>query len=126
MNFSDAIAAHMDWVVKFQAAIEQAGSVLLDVEAIASDNECTLGKWLYSELDGYSECASFIQLKSSHANFHLQASKISRLINDHHPDAAQIMLSSTGEFFRASRDVIMSIELFRRALADAEIAERSQ
>jgi len=114
MNFADAITAHLDWVNRFQVAIAEENPELLDAETIALDNVCALGKWLYSELGYYSDHPSYIRLKVRHADFHLQASLIAHLINDRHPDAAQIMLSSTGAFFRASREVILSIEQFRK------------
>ncbi len=110
MIFSDAINVHMDWFAKFQAAIELGGSPQLDVETIGLDNVCALGKWLYSEFEGYSDRESYLQLQFNHASFHQEASKIARLINENNPDAARSMLSSSGAFFRASRRVIMSID----------------
>lgn len=102
----------MDWVKRFQVAIADENPELLDAETIALDNVCALGKWQYSELGCYSDHPSYNRLKDSHADFHLYAGVIAHLINDRHPDAAQIMLSSTGEFFRASREVVLSIEQF--------------
>lgn len=118
MNFSDAITSHMQWIERFTDAIAQ--NEQLDPGHIAQDHLCKLGKWLNNDMHHHAGHASYDQLKSSHAEFHRQASEIARLINEQHPDAHQIMFSSTGDFYRASREVILALEKFRLELENTE------
>lgn len=111
MNFSEAINAHMKWVNIFLGAIERKEQ--LDHEHIALDNACALGKWLHDEMHRHADCPAFAHLKHCHAEFHRQACEIAKMINANNPEVAQKMLSSTGVFYRASREVVLAMETFR-------------
>lgn len=114
LDFTAVAKAHADWKVKLRQAIENKEQV--DVETLAMDNVCMLGKWLYDEgtqqqlagIEAYRECVH------NHAHFHLEAAKVAREINRGNYDRASELLTLGHPYAQASADVAMSLHELRR------------
>jgi Chemoreceptor zinc-binding domain len=101
MNFEEARKKHAEWRVKFRSAIT--AKATLDAEAIAKDNCCDLGKWLHGEAKlKYAKYSSYTECVTKHAQFHVEASKVARVINAKQYDDAQALLGVGSGFSRAS------------------------
>jgi hypothetical protein len=49
----------------------------LDIATVASDCQCTLGKWLYNDaLQQFGKSEDYRELRQVHADFHLKAGEI--------------------------------------------------
>lgn len=108
MDLQEAIKAHSEWKMKLRSAI--ASHSTLDVETIAKDNCCALGKWLHGEahtrfgkLQSYRECLRL------HAAFHKEASGVATAINQARYSDAEKMLSSGLPYAVASQAVVIAI-----------------
>ena len=101
LNFDSAIHKHALWKSRFRTAISQCAS--LDVPTIEKDHCCELGKWLLG--DGHS---TFGHLRShaycvlNHAEFHKEAGKVARLINEKKYAEAESLLADESHFSRLS------------------------
>ena len=116
---SDLIKSHAKWKMKLATAV--ACAEWLDVENIAKDNCCTLGKWLnsedtvlkISELHHYRDCVE------KHTAFHIEAAKIAEMINTKRNDEAISLLHcNTSVFNSISNAVILSIFLLFQELEE--------
>lgn len=77
LNFRTAIDAHMKWKVRLHETIQGTSPEQLDPNHICQDDQCALGKWMYS-IGGlkYSHLPEFRELKQTHAEFHCCAALI--------------------------------------------------
>lgn len=85
-----AIEAHTQWRNNFQRYLTASihgkatlsGSMMnsesFDSQIIEQDNQCALGKWLYSH-EKLHDTPEFIELLASHRHFHQQAGQILQL-----------------------------------------------
>lgn len=110
-NVDEAISAHLNWVARFLAAIKSGEK--FDTETVARNDRCELGKFIHTISHQHMSDPVIQRLEGTHDNFHLIASEIAGLINEEHPDAARVLLSSNGKFYLASRQVILALEDFR-------------
>ena len=80
MNLDNAIQAHANWRAKLRTAVTQRES--LDADTVSRDDCCELGKWLHGAGGSqYGGKPSFVNLLESHRQFHQEAGKVARLIN---------------------------------------------
>ena len=95
MILDDAISAHADWKTKFRTAINRQET--MDDAAIAKDNGCKLGAWLYSEGKAkHGNTKEFASLVAKHKDFHSAAGSVARLINaKKFPEAEKAIGSGT-------------------------------
>jgi len=101
MDFEEARKKHAEWRVRFRSTITKKET--LDADAIAKDDRCDLGKWLHGEAKGkYSRLNAYSRCVKEHANFHLEASKVARVINAQKYDEAHAMLGIGSGFSTAS------------------------
>lgn len=114
VDLNEAIKAHSEWKMKLRGAISTQTS--LDVQAIAKDDCCALGKWLHGEskarfgaLPAHTDCMRL------HANFHKEAAKIAKAINDKHYAEAEAMLGTGTPYATASQSVVIGIGTLKRA-----------
>lgn len=114
MDFTNAVDAHVAWIMKLQEAI--AGGVKLDVAEVGKDGLCELGKWIYSLGAVYQDRAAFRNLKSKHAEFHQCAGEVVRKVNAGDVEGALSMVSKGGEFIRVSTDTINAIMALKKEL----------
>ena len=108
IDLNQAIDRHAQWKVKFRVAITEHET--MDVETIAKDNCCELGKWLHGEAKSkYGHLSSHSDCVAKHAAFHIQASKVAAAINDKKYAEAEAMIEMNTPYSNASRDVAGAI-----------------
>jgi len=117
MNFTEATNAHTDWKIRLRGAISEEST--LDLDAIASDECCELGRWLhgpskarYGTLPAHGECLV------AHARFHLRAADVAATINARSYADAEQMLGAGTPYALASRAIVLSIEVLRRQIGE--------
>ena len=101
LNFDTAVHKHTLWKARFRSAIDQ--KTLLDASAVEKDYHCDLGKWLLGDgrsLLGHHK--SYEHCVQTHAEFHQEAAKIARHINEQKYDEAEILLGDESHFARLS------------------------
>jgi methyl-accepting chemotaxis protein len=101
MDFEEARKKHAEWRLKFRGAIS--GKEVLNADLIAKDDQCMLGKWLHGEAKiKFGRSAAYAQCVEKHAQFHLEASKVAKVINARQYTEATAMLGIGTGFSRAS------------------------
>jgi hypothetical protein len=104
INLDNAIKAHADWRTKLRSAASSHTQV--DAESIARDDCCELGKWLHgSGSSKFGAKPTFVALIDGHREFHIEAGKVARVINQGDGSKAAQMLESGTAFARASGEV---------------------
>jgi methyl-accepting chemotaxis protein len=113
MNLDDAIAKHAEWKLKFRSAISKQET--MDVDTIAKDNCCELGKWLYGEgKSKFGHLASYSACVTKHAAFHIEAAKVAKAINSKKFQEAEAMISSGSTYSAASSAVGTAIMALKK------------
>ena len=107
MNFDDAIAAHIKWKVRLSQFIDGTSSEKLSSDTICKDNLCDLGKWIYGEGAQYKKAPHYQDLVKKHANFHLCAAEVVKMVEKGDRPGAKNALS--GEFAAASKETVTAI-----------------
>jgi methyl-accepting chemotaxis protein len=114
MDFDDAIAKHALWKSTFSVAIATGDE--LDVEVIASDNCCSLGRWLHSDAAGViNDHRTRMVCVAAHLNFHREAARVARLINSERLDDASQLLGEGSPFAEASAEIINLLRAIQAA-----------
>ena len=104
INLDNAIKAHADWRAKLRTAANHGDS--LDADTIARDDCCDLGRWLHGPGGAkYGAKPSFVSLIGAHAQFHKEAGKVARVVNQGDGSKAIQMLESGTSFAAASSEV---------------------
>ena len=104
INLDNAIQAHANWRAKLRTAVAQKET--LDADTVSRDDCCELGKWLHGAGSSqYGGKPSFVQLLESHRQFHQEAGKVARLINQGAYSEAEKQLESNTGFSNASQKV---------------------
>ncbi len=112
MNFDEAREQHAQWRFKFRGAIRQ--NETMDVAAIAKDDQCDLGKWLYGEAKGkYSRLSSYTDCVKTHAHFHVAASNVAKVINEEKYKEAWALLGMGSEFSLATAAIVSALDLLQ-------------
>lgn len=105
LDFKSAVDAHMKWKVRLEAYINGTSTEKLNVDTVCRDDQCPLGKWIYSRgisEFGYSE--TFFDMKAHHANFHTCAGDVLRAAQAGEKEKALHLLHQ-GDYVRASERV---------------------
>jgi hypothetical protein len=76
MKLQDAITAHVNWKLRIHALLTGKLADKLDPAAIARDNVCDLGKWIWGEGKNEIPQATLAELRATHAEFHREAARI--------------------------------------------------
>lgn len=87
--FYTAVEAHIAWKLRLQKHLDGTSTESLDPDHICKDDQCVLGKWIYSDGQQYKGNEAFDDLRSTHANFHICASEIIRRKNEGDPSEAE-------------------------------------
>ncbi len=83
MEFKTALEAHYAWRQRFRDAIEARQT--FDVDTIAKDNQCALGKWLYDDAAlVHGALPDYAAVINTHAAFHTEAARLAALVNKRH------------------------------------------
>ena len=108
MDLKQALAAHVEWKIKFRTALANKES--LDAATIARDDCCALGKWLHGESRAkFGKLPSHVLCVARHAEFHTAAAGLARLINGGNYAEAEAMLAPNTPYSRASAAVASAI-----------------
>ena len=101
--FQKAISTHSAWRGRLKTA-SASGTLDVPVGTVKADNQCQFGKWLYgAELSAAEkQTGHYRNVKTLHAKFHDEASKVAELAVSGHQAAAEKALSLSGDFSRAS------------------------
>jgi len=121
VNLDNAIRAHAEWRSKLRTAASRKETT--DAETIARDDCCELGKWLHGAGQSkYGSKPSFVDLISSHREFHQEAGKVARLINQGAYDSAEQQLGSGTGFAAASSKVGSAVVQLQKELKKGDSA----
>ena len=105
LNFMTAIEAHIKWKSRLESYIQGTRSEELKVEVICRDDQCPLGKWIYSTGgERFGTIDTFGDMKGHHALFHQCAGRIVETAQAGNKDEAMRLLQY-GDYVRASEQV---------------------
>ncbi|NMM26717.1 MAG: HAMP domain-containing protein [Glaciimonas sp.] len=112
INLDNAIQAHAEWRTKLRAAAMHNQEV--DAETIGRDDCCELGKWLHGAGNAkFGGKSTFVALINGHQEFHNEAGKVARVINQGTGAKAEQMLDSGTPFANISNEIDRLIVQFR-------------
>jgi methyl-accepting chemotaxis protein len=116
VDLDAAIEKHAAWKVTLRSAI--ADRARLDTATIAKDNCCQIGQWLHgagkSKFGGKREFQSLVTL---HKAFHVEAGKVSELINERRYAEAEHALNNGTSYAHASVSVRNAIVALKTVAA---------
>lgn len=105
LNFMTAIEAHIKWKSRLESYIQGTSSEDLKVETVCRDDQCPLGKWIYSTGgQRFGSIDTFGEMKGQHALFHQCAGRILETAQAGQKDEAMRLLQY-GDYVRASEQV---------------------
>lgn len=105
LDVAAAIAAHRNWKKRLESYIKGTSDEKLDHSVICKDNNCALGKWIYSaSSEDFSHIPAFIEVKEIHAKFHIAAGEIVQLADNGEKEKALAQLEH-GDYSRHSARV---------------------
>lgn len=89
LNMREAMDAHMAWTRRLENKLTGKSNEPLTVATVASDCECTLGKWLHGPAkQAFGASPEYEELRKEHADFHLCAGEIlNNVINEEQSSA---------------------------------------
>lgn len=122
LNFKSAVDAHMKWKMRLETYIGGTSNEDLKVDVVCRDDQCPLGKWIYSRGGsdfGYSE--TFFDMKAHHANFHRCAGDVLAKAQAGRKEEALDLLHR-GEYVRASERVKKLLAKLFVLVADGKTA----
>lgn len=114
MNFNDAIATHIKWRVRLMQFMAGAGFVI-ESDTARNDTLCDLGLWLYGKGAEYRSLRAYRNLVDKHAEFHVCAAEVVRLVQAGDKAGAQVLL--TAAFARVSDEMIAAIMALHKEVA---------
>jgi hypothetical protein len=105
LNFMTAIEAHIKWKSRLENYIQGTSTEDLKVETVCRDDQCPLGKWIYSTGgERFGTIDTFGDMKGQHALFHQCAGRIVETAQAGRKDEAMRLLQY-GDYVRASEQV---------------------
>ena len=105
LNFMTAIEAHIKWKTRLESYIQGTSNEDLKVEVICRDDQCPLGKWIYSTGgERFGTIDTFGEMKGQHALFHQCAGRVLDTAQQGRKEEAMRLLQY-GDYVRASEQV---------------------
>ncbi|MBE7461445.1 MAG: CZB domain-containing protein [Zoogloeaceae bacterium] len=105
LNFMTAIEAHIKWKSRLESYIQGTSQENLKVEMVCRDDQCPLGKWIYSTGgERFGTLDTFGEMKGHHALFHQCAGRILETAQAGKKEEAMRLLQY-GDYVRASEQV---------------------
>jgi methyl-accepting chemotaxis protein len=113
-SFTKAIDAHNKWKNRLVNYVAGRSDEHLDVAVVSCDDQCDLGKWLYSDGSQFSRLPEYKELKEAHAEFHQSVGKVVERKQNNQVDEARLMLGA--DFSKNSKKTIGAIEVKQRRI----------
>ncbi len=112
-----AIAAHTGWKGRLRTAVTSGKSEVAP-GAVAVDNGCDFGRWLYgSELSAQEKgTESYRKVKELHAQFHKEAAKVLELAVTGQKDKAAQLIGLGGNYSKISHELTDALVKWRESL----------
>ena len=104
-----AIEAHFAWFDRLKSAIATQKSEFKP-EVVAQDNQCELGKWIYSDLKTLCDEKLFSEIKTNHAAFHKRASEALSLAIQGKIKDAEERIAFGGELIQLSGKLVLLLK----------------
>ena len=105
LNFMTAIEAHIKWKTRLETYIQGTSQEDLKVETVCRDDQCPLGKWIYSTGgERFGTIDTFGEMKGQHALFHQCAGRVLETAQQGKKEEAMRLLQY-GDYVRASEQV---------------------
>jgi Chemoreceptor zinc-binding domain len=77
LGLKQALNAHSAWKERLSKIIEGTSDEKPDMAVVIQDNQCFLGKWIYSEGKSlYGHLPEYESLRTAHAEFHVCAGQV--------------------------------------------------
>jgi methyl-accepting chemotaxis protein len=108
MDFKQAVAAHVAWKMKLEHYLARPGGSL-DHLVVASEDSCSLGKWIQEQEKTNASDPNFRALREEHARFHRAAAEIVRRADLGEKVTAEIALGAKSGFGLTSGRVVQLI-----------------
>lgn len=108
MDFEQGVTEHLAWKDRLFEYLARPDGRLKPSDA-ESDQNCTLGKWIYGEASSYAEYPEFETLRREHAHFHKVVANIVRGARLGLPVRNEAALEREAEFGRTSAKVISAL-----------------
>ncbi len=103
LNLKEALDAHAAWKNRLQIEIDGLSTQPLDVSQVASDCQCTLGKWLHGAgKKNFARLPQYKKALKAHATFHISAAEVLIEYQSGNAEQAKKLLSTS--FREASND----------------------
>ncbi len=116
MNFDEAIVAHAEWKLKLTLYLQGEGK--FDHVVVCQDDQCKLGKWIYSDGKKYANEPAYEHLRQVHAKFHTCAGSVIRAVDNNKSDDAKKMIASGSSYEEISAAVINAISAVKRRVEE--------
>ena len=115
LDIKGALDAHAKWRERLEEHIAGRSEEVLEVGAVSCDDNCALGKWIYSAgHKKYGHLKELEDLRATHADFHLSAGEV--LIRHGSGNREQALDHLNTEFKKLSGRVQLSlVRLYSKA-----------
>lgn len=117
VNFSEEITAHTQWAARFQGAIDGSGEEF-DSLALARDDCCPLGEWIYGEGTVYYRLATYRIVRQDHEAFHRSAAQIAMLLHEKKMHEAHGQLLANAHFSLQTAAMVRSITALQKIVVE--------
>ncbi|MDQ1313955.1 MAG: hypothetical protein QG662_64 [Pseudomonadota bacterium] len=95
LDMKGAIDAHMQWRERLTDHLHGKSQETLEVGTVSCDDNCTLGKWIYSSgKRKFSHLRELEDLRLTHADFHLCAGEVLLKHENDEKEAAEQLLNT--------------------------------
>lgn len=121
LNFMTAIEAHIKWKSRLEDYVNGSSSEDLKAEAICRDDQCPLGKWIYSSGgEQFGSIDTFGEMKHQHTLFHQHAGAVVETAQAGRSEEA-LRLLQYGDYGRVSEQVKrLLVKLYMQLNVSAE------
>lgn len=115
MDFDIAINQHLNWVNLVESLFNEGDCKILNPSLVIKEDQCDLGKWLYSVNTNILSNKIYQELVQVHKDFHFQAGTI---ILNYQSGRKEEALKLQVSFKELSKDIISLIKQLKMELKD--------
>jgi hypothetical protein len=114
-TIDDAIAAHLQWIGRFENALAGVDREPFDPVLAGDDTRCGFGRWLAAQ-DASADGAAFARIRELHREFHREAGRIAAMIGR---APSSVVALEKVRFDELSERLVTALFEARPGLADA-------